>query len=145
MYPSPHFPALSLAESSPSCAYLFAAFYAFICFDFFTISQRLFQPSSPLRALCHALTPVQFEYFLYLPPHSPPLPLQLYHIPLMLLPLPLRDFHYFRFNFSVVYFGKFLLVRVVLFYSPSPSPPTPTPLPPLLVVVVVHFNNVVKS
>lgn len=48
--------------------------------------------------------------------------LPLNHIPLMLLPLPLRDFHYFRFNFSVVYFGNFLLVRAVLFPSPLPSP-----------------------
>lgn len=129
--PSPYFPALSLAESSSSCAYLFAAFYAFICFDFFTISQRLFHCLIPLplpAALCHALTPVQFEYFLYFPSHFPPLPLPLYHIPLMLLPLPLRDFHYFRFNFSVVYFGNFLLVRVVLFYSPSlfPYPYSPS-------------------
>lgn len=34
----------------------------------------------------------------------PPLPRKMRH-PLMLLPLPLRDFHYFRFNFSVVFLG----------------------------------------
>lgn len=40
-------PLTSLSSASSSCAYLFAAFYAFICFDFFTISS-LSQPPSPL-------------------------------------------------------------------------------------------------
>lgn len=41
-------PLTSLSSASSSCAYLFAAFYAFICFDFFTISQRLLHCLSPV-------------------------------------------------------------------------------------------------